>query len=62
MEQKKGKEKDRKTLSFFLIGFPTILIIAQSILYPTSWFVSIALGIYQLLVLKQFLDDYYKVL
>ena len=54
---------DKKILSFFLIAFPTIIIILLSIIGGNSliW-VDICLAIYQFILLKQFLDNYYEVL
>ncbi len=57
-EKKKSKETDRKVLSFFLIMFPTIMIVALGILNPNAW-AMIALAFWQSVMLKQFLDNYY---
>ena len=63
MEEKKLEKKvDKKILTFFLIAFPTILIIALSMINPTTWWAQSALAIYQFILLKQFLDNYYEVL
>ena len=56
----KPKKTDKKVLSFFLIGFPTILIVALAMIIPgDSWWVMILLSFYQFVMLKQFLDNYY---
>jgi len=62
MEKKREKRVDKKILTFFLIAFPTILIIAIGLLTPTAWWAQIALAVYQFILLKQFLDNYYEVI
>ncbi len=57
-EKKKPKETDRKVLSFFLIMFPTVIIVSMGMLNPIGW-IMIVLAIYQSIMLKQFLDNYY---
>jgi len=56
------KRLDKKVLTFFLIAFPTIMIIALGMFYKDAWWVQILLAIYQFILLKQFLDNYYEVL
>jgi len=53
---------DKKILTFFLIAFPTLLIIAISMITPQGWWAQILLAFYQFILLKQFLDNYYEVL
>ena len=55
------KPVDKKILTFFLIAFPTLIIIAVSMLINDGWWVQILLAIYQFILLKQFLDNYYEV-
>jgi len=62
MEKKIPKKVDKKILTFFLIAFPTLIIIAIGMLAPGIWWVQILLAIYQFILLKQFLDNYYEVL
>jgi hypothetical protein len=62
MKKKIPQEVNKKVLTFFLIGFPTILIIALLMLIPDTWWASILLAFYQFVLLKQFLDNYYEVL
>jgi hypothetical protein len=63
MEKKTNKKKvDKKILTFFLIAFPTLLIIALSMLTPDAWWANIILAFYQFVLLKQFLDNYYDLL
>jgi len=62
MEKKKEQKVDKKILTFFLIGFPTLLIIAMAMLAPNTWWAQILLAVYQFILLKQFLDNYYEVL
>ena len=64
--EKRIKEKptkvDKKALTFFLIAFPTLLVIALGMLTPGTWWAQILLAFYQFVLLKQFLDNYYEVL
>ena len=61
-KENKTKPVDKKILTFFLISFPTILIVALGMLAPTAWWAQILLAFYQFILLKQFLDNYYEVL
>jgi len=56
------KRLDKKVLTFFLIAFPTLMIIALGMFYEDAWWVQILLAVYQFILLKQFLDNYYEVL
>lgn len=59
----KSKKVDKKILSFFLISFPTLLIIALgSLIGENSWWAQLMLAIYQFILLKQYLDNYYDIL
>lgn len=60
MEKKQTQKVDKKMLTFFLIAFPTLLIIALSMLSSSSWWAQILLAFYQFVLLKQFLDNYYE--
>lgn len=60
--KRKNKKLDKKILSFFLIAFPTVLIIAFGALNPYSTWSQILLAIYQFILLKQYLDNYYNAL
>lgn len=65
MEPKKERTKDPKVRSFFLLAFPTLVIIALAMLFQTDVKVAvimILLAIYQFLMLKQFVDQYHEVL
>jgi hypothetical protein len=62
MEQKEPKKVDKKMLTFFLIAFPTLLVIALGMLSPDSWWAQILLAFYQFILLKKFLDTHYEVL
>ena len=62
MVEKKQKSVDKKILTFFLIAFPTLLIIALGMLTPSGWWAQVLLAFYQFVLLKQFLDNYYEVL
>jgi len=61
-ETKSKTKVDKKMLTFFLIAFPTLLVIALGMLSPNSWWAQILLAFYQFVLLKQFLDNYYEVL
>jgi len=60
MEKKQTQKVDKKMLTFFLIAFPTLLIIALSMLTHNGWWAQILLAFYQFVLLKQFLDNYYE--
>ncbi len=59
-KNKEGREVDKKVFSFFVLAFPTILIVIFSMLAPALWWANIFLAIYQFILLKQFLDNYYR--
>jgi hypothetical protein len=55
------KKKDRTALTLFLIMFPSILIAGDFGLdFPANLALKGALIFYQFVILKRFLDDYYK--
>jgi len=54
------KEVDKKVFSFFVLAFPTILIVIFSMLTPSLWWANILLALFQFIILNQFLDNYYK--
>jgi len=62
-ETKRTKEVDKPVFSFLLIGFPTFLIIFLGVFLQegTLW-VQILVACYQFIILKQFIDQYYKIL
>jgi len=66
MENKRTKLKktplNKKVLTFFMISFPTVLIVAISYLAPKAWWAQILLAIYQFIILEQFVENYYEVL
>jgi|TARA_R100000750_G_scaffold3588_1_gene2931 hypothetical protein len=62
------KKGDKKVWSFFVLAFPTVLIIVlgNQQLFPGSipgqlWTIC-CLAFYQFIILKQFLDTYYELL
>ena len=64
-EAREKKQLDKSVLSFFIIGFPTLLIIVAGVLMRESHYlmvviIQIVLALYQFITLKQFLDNYYK--
>jgi len=63
MVKKEKVPLDKSVLTFFLIAFPTILIIIVGFMASKfGWVIQIALAIYQFLVLKQFVDNYYDLM
>jgi hypothetical protein len=60
MDTKTKKRVDKKMLTFFLIAFPTLLIVALAQLEPGTWWAQILLAFFQFTLLKQFLDNYYE--
>lgn len=62
MKPQRKVRVDKKILTFFLIAFPTLLIILLGAWVKDSWFIQIALALYQFILLKQYLDNYYEVL
>jgi len=61
-KKKKPKKVDKKMLTFFLIAFPTLLVIALGMLNQNTWWAQVLIAFYQFILLKQFLDNYYEVL
>lgn len=51
----KEKRVDKKVLSFFLIVFPSLVLALTA-----SFGVKVAMLFYQAVVVKQFVDSYYK--
>uniref|UniRef100_A0A6M3JID4 Uncharacterized protein n=1 Tax=viral metagenome TaxID=1070528 RepID=A0A6M3JID4_9ZZZZ len=62
-EKKPVTEIERKTvLTFFILLFPSMVITGLTTV-PNSWFntlLAIALFFYQAILLKNFIDDHYK--
>lgn len=55
------KKVDKKVLSFFALGFPTLVIIILGILFGSeTWIIQILIAVYQFILLKQYLDNYYE--
>ena len=61
MKNKKKPEPDKKVFSFFVLAFPTILIVVFGLLVREWWvsFIQTMLAVYQFAMLKQFVDEYY---
>jgi len=59
-KKERPKEVDKKVFSFFVLAFPTILIVIFGMLIPSMWWANVFLAIYQFIMLKQFLDNYYQ--
>ena len=64
-EKKQINEKERKTvLTFFILLFPSMMITGLTTV-PSSLFntfLAIALFFYQAILLKNFVDDHYKLI
>ena len=54
--------KDRKMLTLFLILFPSVLIAGDYGNFTVNLVIKAALIFYQFVLLKSFLEDYYKLL
>lgn len=53
------KEDTKKVFSFFILAFPTILIVILNRITPSAWWAGTLLAFYQLIMLKQFIDSHY---
>jgi|TARA_R100000093_G_C1927037_1_gene67481 hypothetical protein len=62
VNNQKQKPVDRKVLSFFILGFPIIVLVLIMMLPEWRFAQVIALTFYELVLLKQFMDNYYEVL
>lgn len=65
MRKKEKIKPDPKVRSFFILAFPTIVIVALSMLFTMdvkTAAIVILLAVYQFLMLKQFVDQYHEVL
>ena len=60
MEKKQTREVDKKVFSFLQLTFPTVMIVGLAMLTPEAWWALIVLAVYQMLLIKQFLDKYYE--
>jgi len=60
-KEKRREESNKEVLSFFMIGFPTVLIILTGLFLDgaTNSLIQIALAVYQFILIKQFLNSYY---
>jgi len=61
VQDKKSKEVDKKVFTFFVLAFPTILIVILGMIKPELWWANILLAVFQFVMLKQVLDNYYKI-
>jgi len=61
VQDKKSKEVDKKVFTFFVLAFPTILIVILGMVVPELWWANILLAVFQFVMLKQVLDNYYKI-
>jgi len=63
MKVEETKEEKRATSTAFILMFPALILAGMAALFATAIWVSllaIALAVYQFLMLKKFIDDYYK--
>lgn len=62
MAKKELTDEDKpKALTFFLLGAPTVLIIALAMITPDAWWAQILIAVYQFIMLKQFVDRHYDI-
>ena len=65
MKKEKPNKPDPKVRSFFILAFPTLLVVILAMFFTVDVKVAImmiAIAIYQFLMLKQFVDQYHEVL
>ena len=65
MMRNKPKKADPKVRTFFLLAFPSLLVVALAMLFEVDIKVAVImvmLVIYQFLMLKQFVDQYHEVM
>jgi len=62
MKEKEKVPLNKKVLTFFMIAFPTLMIVSLSYLSPSAWWAQILLAIYQFIILQQFVENYYEAL
>lgn len=60
-KRKPTKQEKQRILSFFLIMFPTLVVIILGRLSPEAWAVSILIAFWQMVMVKQFIDEYYSI-
>ncbi len=56
----KQKQVNKKILSFFMLAFPTVIIVLIGLFMPNPVWVQVVLAFYQFVLMKQFLDTYYE--
>ena len=61
-KKKKKVPLNKKVLTFFMIAFPTVMIVAISMVTPSAWWAQIFLAAYQFIILEQFVNNYYEVM
>jgi hypothetical protein len=62
-KKKKLRPEERsKALSFFLLAFPTVIILVLNMMIPQSWWAQILIAVYQFIILKQFIDRHYDLI
>jgi hypothetical protein len=59
---KKGKKDDKATSTAFILMFPTLLLAGIAVFHLVIWlkFLTLSLTVYQFILLKKFIQDYYK--
>lgn len=57
------KKPDPRVRTFFILAFPTVMIIALAMIVPEeTWWAWILLAVWQFIMLKNFVDSYHEVL
>ncbi len=57
--EKKPKTKNQVVLTAFILIFPVLLLAVVGMEMP-NWFLQICLFFYEAVLIKNFIDDYYK--
>ena len=62
MNKEEPKKKNKQILTFFLVMFPSLLLSGDYGSLAVNLVLKAALLFYQFVILKAFLDDYYRIL
>ena len=62
MKQKETKDSEKTTSTAFILMFPAFILAGMAALWAPLYgsLLAVALAIYQFLMLKKFIEDYYK--
>lgn len=64
MDEEEKKDKGKSTNTAFILMFPTLILAGMVGIYTDQLggiLLAIALAIYQFLMLKKFIEDYYRI-